>query len=724
MSIAGEHPEENCTEIELDKLVPFKNYPFQKYKGQEYLEVLESIKNEGIHLPLIVRPVAEDKYEILDGYYRIAAANELGLAKVPVLILEGMTNEEAISLVTSKISPFGLLVKYNIDIFKVGYKETKNYLKIKDNPIFSYVDGFMSYEEVIERFFLSEDEVKKSYKSIYEMGNPHVLNAEECEYASIAHDILTITNPEYVDYVRVLELTSTKGYNGRVTPENAMKDVESSIKELVNSFIRKGGYIDQLKKHLKTDLNYFDNEDIRIKGEKAKILYFLYMLKNKEFPNANILSIFSKPSMENIDNSYLGWNTHNEKIIHHIKSSIEKELSLRAKTHIKNTIAHIFNAWDIFLVFVRNDPVIAFENGNNDFVKELLETISHIPKLDESLSHEEDIKYRHSPIETLYLKLLQHEQTGRILDIMNINRTMTNTMRDVSSEFIDEMIKFNEVNVNVDDVEKYIYDNAFELAKYVYLTAETSKENRRTIRKCSGVVHNFLKFSIRAAPLYNAGNCVSVLTIISCLQVVISYGEELHFKNSYYGSQGNKDARKSSPHWRKVLRSGNADDDATQVFIVSRVVDQWYANIGGLAKRNKRREIENACDNALLEILDSSNMYEMLKKHNYYMEIIFGSFNDIIKVVNRFEKHLLDKGFVYIDIKYEIKSIFPIDSYNEQVLKGLTSMVDETINSKETVLQITNEIPVKKHDVDDEITLKTEFNLLFDYEYNVCTFVP
>lgn len=89
-------------EIELDKLVSFDNHPFKLYKGQRFTDMVESVRFNGVLVPIVVRPYAkeEEKYEILSGHNRVAAAREVGLDRVPVVIRKGLTDNEALLIVT------------------------------------------------------------------------------------------------------------------------------------------------------------------------------------------------------------------------------------------------------------------------------------------------------------------------------------------------------------------------------------------------------------------------------------------------------------------------------------------------------------------------------------------------------------------------------------------------------------------------------------------------
>jgi ParB family chromosome partitioning protein len=88
------------TEIEISKLVPFANHPFKLYEGERFNDMVTSIKELGVVLPVVIRPKGEDKYEILSGHNRVNAAKIAGLEKVPAIIKEGLSDEEANLIVT------------------------------------------------------------------------------------------------------------------------------------------------------------------------------------------------------------------------------------------------------------------------------------------------------------------------------------------------------------------------------------------------------------------------------------------------------------------------------------------------------------------------------------------------------------------------------------------------------------------------------------------------
>lgn len=76
----------SVTSLPLSALQAGKYQPRQQIKSEGLQELAESIREQGIMQPLLVREVAPGKYEIIAGERRFRAAQLAGLAVVPVLI--------------------------------------------------------------------------------------------------------------------------------------------------------------------------------------------------------------------------------------------------------------------------------------------------------------------------------------------------------------------------------------------------------------------------------------------------------------------------------------------------------------------------------------------------------------------------------------------------------------------------------------------------------------
>jgi ParB family transcriptional regulator, chromosome partitioning protein len=77
---------EGTRELPIDALLPGKYQPRTRMDEAALAELAESIREQGILQPILVRPVGEGRYEIIAGERRWRASRLAGLAQVPVLI--------------------------------------------------------------------------------------------------------------------------------------------------------------------------------------------------------------------------------------------------------------------------------------------------------------------------------------------------------------------------------------------------------------------------------------------------------------------------------------------------------------------------------------------------------------------------------------------------------------------------------------------------------------
>ena len=91
---------EGAIEIDIDLLTPFKDHPFRLYEGEKLRRMVESIKENGVMTPIIVRKKEDGTNEILAGHNRVNASRLAGLTKVPTQIKENLSDAQAKIIVT------------------------------------------------------------------------------------------------------------------------------------------------------------------------------------------------------------------------------------------------------------------------------------------------------------------------------------------------------------------------------------------------------------------------------------------------------------------------------------------------------------------------------------------------------------------------------------------------------------------------------------------------
>lgn len=87
--------QERIAELPLDKLVPFPNHPFKVLDDEKMQETVDSIKEYGVLVPILVRPKNDGTYEIVSGHRRHHASVLAGKTEIPAIVRD-MDDDAAI----------------------------------------------------------------------------------------------------------------------------------------------------------------------------------------------------------------------------------------------------------------------------------------------------------------------------------------------------------------------------------------------------------------------------------------------------------------------------------------------------------------------------------------------------------------------------------------------------------------------------------------------------
>ena len=91
--------------ISIEKLFPFEGHPFKVQDNEEMECLAESIQQNGVLSPIIVRPKENtpDEYEIISGHRRVMASRKAGITEIPAFIVPLGRDEAAIVVVDSNL---------------------------------------------------------------------------------------------------------------------------------------------------------------------------------------------------------------------------------------------------------------------------------------------------------------------------------------------------------------------------------------------------------------------------------------------------------------------------------------------------------------------------------------------------------------------------------------------------------------------------------------------
>uniref|UniRef100_UPI002648061E ParB/RepB/Spo0J family partition protein n=1 Tax=uncultured Alistipes sp. TaxID=538949 RepID=UPI002648061E len=122
---------EEIVYLKLSELFPFKDHPFGVRDDAEMKGLVESVKDNGVHQPALVRPREGGGYEIIAGHRRQRASELAGFANMPCIV-RNMTDDEAILAMTDdnlrhreKILPMEKAQSLKMQVEAISHQGTK-----------------------------------------------------------------------------------------------------------------------------------------------------------------------------------------------------------------------------------------------------------------------------------------------------------------------------------------------------------------------------------------------------------------------------------------------------------------------------------------------------------------------------------------------------------------------------------------------------------------------
>jgi ParB family chromosome partitioning protein len=131
-------------DVPIRELFPFQNHPFKVLDDEKMAQTVESVRENGILVPIMVRNRPEGGYEVISGHRRKHAAEIVGLETVPVIIRDLTDDEAVIAMVDANLQREEILpsekafaYKMKLDAIKrqnkAGRPESNNSRQVGEN---------------------------------------------------------------------------------------------------------------------------------------------------------------------------------------------------------------------------------------------------------------------------------------------------------------------------------------------------------------------------------------------------------------------------------------------------------------------------------------------------------------------------------------------------------------------------------------------------------------
>ena len=112
--------------LPVDKLKPFEGHPFYVKDDDDMEQLTESIRQQGVLNPIMVRPLGTDEYEVISGHRRLHACKKAGIEMIPAFIYSMDRSEAVVAMVDSNLHREKLLPSEKAFAYKMKMDAMKH----------------------------------------------------------------------------------------------------------------------------------------------------------------------------------------------------------------------------------------------------------------------------------------------------------------------------------------------------------------------------------------------------------------------------------------------------------------------------------------------------------------------------------------------------------------------------------------------------------------------
>lgn len=125
-STEASRQQEQIQRLALSELHPFKDHPFRVLDDDRMMETVESVKEYGVLVPIIARPMADGGYEIVSGHRRKRACELAGMNEIPATVRDLDDDEAVIIMVDSNLQRENILPSERAKAYQMKLEAIKH----------------------------------------------------------------------------------------------------------------------------------------------------------------------------------------------------------------------------------------------------------------------------------------------------------------------------------------------------------------------------------------------------------------------------------------------------------------------------------------------------------------------------------------------------------------------------------------------------------------------
>lgn len=159
---------EKSVSVRLEQLHPFENHPFRVVEDDALKQLAQSIKENGVLTPCIVRPSPyDDGYELLSGHRRVAACRLIGRKTIPAIVRELDDDAATILMVDANQQRENLLPSEKAFAYRMKLEAMKHQGKRTDLTSPQVAAKFRADDQIAKSAKVSGDTIQRYIRLTY-----------------------------------------------------------------------------------------------------------------------------------------------------------------------------------------------------------------------------------------------------------------------------------------------------------------------------------------------------------------------------------------------------------------------------------------------------------------------------------------------------------------------------------------------------------------------------
>lgn len=161
---------ERVQKIRITQISSFPNHPFKVKDDEKMFETVESVKQHGVLVPVIVRPKEDGTYEMVSGHRRKRACELAQIEEIPCIVRNLTDDEATIIMVDSNLQREQIMPSERAFAYKMKLDAMKRQGQRNDltcNQVGYKLDGKKSVEVLAEEIGESKSQIQRYIRLTY-----------------------------------------------------------------------------------------------------------------------------------------------------------------------------------------------------------------------------------------------------------------------------------------------------------------------------------------------------------------------------------------------------------------------------------------------------------------------------------------------------------------------------------------------------------------------------